>query len=152
MRDDGADAAARGAWVRSKWGFLLLVLGLMVLLFAAGVVWRIVSPTEEDRVVRDLPVYPGSRAAGFPASDPGEWRRYGTGFSRAIVLSYVLPRGSSRDEVLRYYGTHMPRSFRREGSSCWARGDARVLLVVAAAAQPKLDVAVATDGAECAGT
>jgi hypothetical protein len=135
--------------MRSKRNVGLVVVTGMVLLFTAGAVWRVLRPSEEDRVVRDLPVYPGSREAGVPATDPSRWRAFGSGFSRAVVISYSLPSGTSRDDVLRFYREHMPASFRREGSICYARGDARVLLVTALPRRPTLDVAVATNDAEC---
>lgn len=143
-----APTAAQGPW-RSKRRVLLLVLATMIVMSVGGIVFRVVHPTEEDRIVRDLPRYPGARGADFPATEPDVWARYGAGFSDAIVLSYVLPNGTSRDAVLRYYGTHMPRSFSRDGATCWARGDSRVLLVPQAGASPTLDVAVATGDAAC---
>ena len=87
----------------------------------------------------------------MPATSPTEWRRFGPGFADAVVLAYTLPAGTSRDDILRYYGTHMPRSFRREGTSCWARGASRVLLVLAERQRPAVDVAVSTGGAACPG-
>jgi len=128
---------------------VLVVLAVMAVLFAAGIVFRIVHPTAEDRLVEDLPRYPRSTDADFPATDPATFTRLRSGFGNGLVVSYVLPRGTSRDQVLRYYGLHMPKSFTRDGPACWARGDSRVLLVYVGAAVPKLDVAVVTDGAEC---
>ena len=152
MRDhDGSatgTAAARSKWT-SKRTVLLLVLGGMALMFVGGVLFRIVHPTAEDRIVKDLPRYPGAREAGFPAFAPGVWTRYDSGFANGIVISYTVPRGTTRDDVLRYYGLHMPKSFTRDGASCWARGDARVLLLVTRTAAPQVDVAVATEGADC---
>jgi hypothetical protein len=144
----GQPGTTRSPW-RSKPLVLLLVLGAMAAMFAVGVVYRIVRPTAEDRLIRDLPVYPGARDADLPATEPEAWRGYGNGFADAIVLTYRLPRGTSRNDVLRFYGTHMPRSFSRDGPSCWARGDDHVLLVFARAPQPALDVGVSAEGAKC---
>jgi hypothetical protein len=152
VREDGGQwprtSTLRRGLPRSKWIVALSILAVMLGLFTAGVVWRLVSPPVEDRVIDELPVYPGAREAGFPATPVSAWAQF-TGFGDAVVVSYVLPRGASRDGVLRYFGTHMPRSFRREGSSCWARGDTRVLLVPGPPRTPTLDIAVDVNGAEC---
>ena len=152
MRENGGSpGATRPPLIRSKSRVLLIVLGVMFAMFAGGVVYRIVHPPEEDKLVEELPIYPGARQADMPATSPTEWTRFGAGFADAVVLAYTLPAGTSRDDILRYYGTHMPRSFRREGSSCWARGDSRVLLVLAERQRPAVDVAVSTGGAACPG-
>ena len=152
MRENGGSPSARRpTWIHSKSRVLLIVLGVMAAMFAGGVVYRIVHPPEEDKIVEELPVYPGARQADLPATDPAEWSKLGAGFADALVLAYTLPAGTTRDDVLRYYGTRMPSSFRREGSSCWARGDSRVLLVLAQRQRPALDVAVSTGGADCPG-
>ena len=150
MRENGGSPpSSRPAWVGSKRRVLLIVLGVMTAMFVAGVGYRIVRPPEEDRIAEELPVYPGARQANLPATSPQAWARYGAGFSDAIVLAYALPAGTSRGDVLRYYGAHMPGSFRRQGAWCWARGDSRVLLVLAERRRPALDVAVSTGGADC---
>ena len=150
MRENGGSpSATRPPLIRSKSRVLLIVLGVMFAMFVGGVVYRIVRPPEEDRIAEELPVYPGARSADLPATDPAEWPKFGAGFADALVLAYTLPAGTTRDDVLRYYGTRMPSSFRREGPSCWARGDSRVLLVLAERQRPAVDVAVSTDGAVC---
>ena len=150
MPEDGVSPGPRRQG-GSKRTVAMLILALMLALFAGGVVWRIASPPAEDRVIDELPVYPGAHEADFPTTAASGWTKYGSGFGDAVVIGLVLPRGASRDGVLRYYGTHMPRSFRREGASCWARGDTRVLLVTGLPQTPTLDIAVATEGAECPG-
>jgi hypothetical protein len=147
----GTPSANRSPWIRSKARVLLLILGVMTLMVVSGIVYRIVRPPEEDRILDELPVYPGAQAADAPASDPTAWSKYGAGFADAVVLPYVLPAGTRRDDVLRYYGTHMPTTFRRDGASCWSRGDSRVLLVLAPRRRPALDVAVVTGDAKCPG-
>jgi hypothetical protein len=144
----GPPAAVRSPW-RSKRRVLLLVLASMAAMALAGVLYRIVRPTPQERVIRDLPVYPGAGEADLPATNANAWATLGNGFANAIVLGYILPAGTSPDDVRRFYGTHMPPSFSRDGASCWARGDARVLLVFPRVAAPRLDVGVATEGAEC---
>jgi hypothetical protein len=147
----GSPSATRPSLIRSKSRVLLIVLGVMAAMFVGGVAYRILHPPEEDKIVEELPVYPGARQADMPATSPTAWSKYGAGFADAVVLAYTLPSGTTRDDVLRYYGTHMPTSFRREGPSCWARGDSRVLLVLSQRQRPAVDVAVSTGGADCPG-
>ena len=62
MRENGdSPRSNRRPWIRSRGRVLLVVLGVMAAMFVGGVVFRIVHPPEEDRVIEELPVYPGAR-------------------------------------------------------------------------------------------
>ena len=134
--------------MRSKRNVVLAILGGMLVLFVIGVLFRTLRPTAVERTVRELPTYPGASELDS-APNAGGWTDYaqrGNPEGEVRVVVYRLPRGTSRDAVLAYYGEKAPSAWRRVTPECYARGNVRIRLLPQRV--DELDVLVA-DGARC---
>lgn len=131
--------------MRSKTTVVLAIVGGMVALFAVGVLWRVFRPSAVERTMRELPAYPGARDVGDVES--AAQRVYaGNPQGEVRFAAFLLPRGISGEEAVRWYRTHKPPDWRRVGPRCYARGKVRVILLPQTARE--FDVMVA-DNARC---
>jgi hypothetical protein len=134
--------------MRSKWTVLVLLLSGMVLLFTTGVLWRVFRPDAADRVLRQVPMYPGAQAIELPPGQATGWKGY-TPTGSSLQTRYLTPARTTRAEVFRFFRMHMPSDWRRVNDACYARGSTRVVVLPSVPARPTYDIVVDTGGVPC---
>lgn len=132
----------------SKARVVLLIVGAMVALFAAGVLWRVFRPDAAQRALRAVPTYPGATEVEVPPAQATGWTGYAPlGSSRQI--RYRTPPGTTRADVFRFFRTNMPSDWRHVNDACYAKGDTRVVVLPLIPASRGYDVVVDTGGVPC---
>ena len=134
--------------MRSKWKVLLVLLGAMVAIFAAGIVWNLVHHDPAERALRQVPIYPGAHAVPMSPSQAHGWENYVPQGS-ARQVRYAVPRGTTRAAVFSFYAHRMTPKWRLVNPSCYARGKTRVVVLTQLPAHPTLDIVVDTGGVPC---
>jgi hypothetical protein len=134
--------------MRSKRNVLLAIVGAMVVIFTAGVVWNIVRPDAAGRALREVPVFPGAREVPLAPSETGGWQNY-VPQSSARQVRYAVPRGTTRSAVFTFYAHRMTPKWRLVTPGCYSRGKTRVVVLTALPRRPTLDVVVDTGGVPC---
>ena len=134
--------------MRSKRNVVLVLVGVMVVIFSAGIVWNVLRPDAAERTLRDLPVYPGAREVPIAASEAHGWQNYVPQGS-ARQVRYAVPRGTTRAALFSFYAHRMTPKWRLVNPACYARGSTVVVLLTALPARPTVDVVVDTGGVPC---
>jgi hypothetical protein len=134
--------------MRSKRNVLLALLGVMILIFSAGIVWNALRSDPAERALREVPVYPGAHEVQLSPSQAGGWQNY-VPMGPARQVRYLVPRGTTRAQVFSFFAHRMTPRWRLLNPGCYGRGKTRVVVLTSLPARPTLDIVVDTGGVPC---